>query len=199
MNKLRFAGYAMVAALVLSPLSAGAHCDSLDGPVVRAAKIALENGDVTPVLKWVRPDDEAAIKAAFQRTVDVRAMGPEAQELADLYFFETVVRTHRESEGAPYTGLKPEGSVEAGITLADAALDSGSAEELLRRLTELVRDGVKKRFEHAVATRQHADQSVARGREYVVAYVEYIHYIEAIHEAASIGHAHESHSESSEH
>lgn len=42
----------------------------------------------------------------------VRAKGKEAQELADMYFFETLVRIHREGEGAPYTGLKPGEAVE---------------------------------------------------------------------------------------
>jgi hypothetical protein len=36
----------------LVPRIAGAHCDTLDGPVVMTAKAALEKGDVTPVLKW---------------------------------------------------------------------------------------------------------------------------------------------------
>jgi len=34
------------------PNISGAHCDTLEGPVVKAAKVALEKGDVTPVLKW---------------------------------------------------------------------------------------------------------------------------------------------------
>ena len=37
------------------------------------------------------------------------APSAEARELADRYFFETLVRIHRAGEGAPYTGLKPAG------------------------------------------------------------------------------------------
>jgi hypothetical protein len=33
---------------------ARAHCDTLDGPVVQDARLALEKNDATPVLKWVR-------------------------------------------------------------------------------------------------------------------------------------------------
>jgi hypothetical protein len=69
-----------------------AHCDTADGPVVAAAKVALAKGGVTPVLKWVKPEAESEIKAAFARVLAVRGKGPEAQALADQYFFENLVR-----------------------------------------------------------------------------------------------------------
>jgi len=69
--------------------------------------IALAAGDVTPVLKWVPVNDEQLIRTAFQNTVQVRKLGGQAQKLADMYFFETLVRIHRAGEGASYTGLKP--------------------------------------------------------------------------------------------
>src|SRR5512142_1210765 len=78
---------------------ARAHCDTMDGPVVNTARMALEKGDVTPVLKWVRKDDEGEIKAQFQKTLAARKQGKEAKELADKYFFETLIRIHRAGEG----------------------------------------------------------------------------------------------------
>ena len=68
-----------VCLLLLVPHRAYAHCDTLDGPVVMAAKKALDKDDVTPVLKWVKKDGEAEVKAAFAKTLAVRAKGPEAQ------------------------------------------------------------------------------------------------------------------------
>ena len=38
------------AALLLAPTAALAHCDGLDGPVVTAARKALESGNVNLVL-----------------------------------------------------------------------------------------------------------------------------------------------------
>lgn len=193
MKKILVVACAMLAALALSPFSVAAHCDSLDGPVVHAAKEALTEGDVTPVMKWVRPEDESTIEAAFQKTMGVRSLGEDARELADLYFFETLVRIHRQAEGAPYTGLKPEGTAEPGITLADDALASGSADALLRQMTELVRHGIHERFERASAAKERAGESVPLGREYVSSYVEFIHYVAAIHDAASMESAHRAH------
>src|SRR5512144_1920639 len=132
---------------MLLPTLASAHCDTMDGPVVTAAKLALKGGDITPVLKWVRPADEASVRTAFENTMKVRALSPEAREMADNYFFETLVRLHRAGEGEPYTGLKPAGTeVEPGIALADKALESGSANELVEQVTEEVANGIRQRF-----------------------------------------------------
>ncbi len=113
-----------------------AHCDTLDGPVVKTARAALEKGDVTPILKWVKKENEAEIEALFRKTLTVRSKGKEAQEIADMYFLETLVRLHRAGEGEPYTGLKPAGVVDPAVAEADRALEAGSAENLIKLVTE---------------------------------------------------------------
>lgn len=171
------------------PGVASAHCDTLDGPVVLTAKAALEKGDVTPVLKWVKKDDEKEMRDLFQKTIVVRGKGKEAQELADRFFFETLVRIHRAGEGAPYTGLKSE-PVEPIITAADKALESGSADALVKQVTDAVARGIRERFAHAKATKVNADKNIEAGREFVEAYVVFTHYVERLHEDALAGGAH---------
>jgi hypothetical protein len=83
------------------------HCDTMDSPVIKAAQKALETGNVNLVPVWVQEKDEAEAKTAFDKALDVGKLGPKAKELADMYFFETLVRIHRAGEGAPYSGLKP--------------------------------------------------------------------------------------------
>lgn len=177
-------------ALSLLPIPANAHCDTLSGPVVSDARLALEKGDVTPVLKWVHPGKEADIRDAFAKTVKARAASPAARELADLWFFETVVRIHREGEGAPYTGLKAK-AAEPGIELADKALESGSVEAVARQIADAAAEGVRHRFQQVVEKKKHAGHSVEAGRDYVAAYVEFIHYVERLHQNAAgpAGHA----------
>ncbi len=82
-------------------IRAEAHCDTLDGPVVATAQKALDAGDVTPLLKWVSSENEQEIRTAFIETMNVRKLGGQARDLADRYFFETLVRIHRAGEGAP--------------------------------------------------------------------------------------------------
>ncbi|MBA3002969.1 MAG: hypothetical protein FP813_03845 [Desulfurivibrio sp.] len=174
-----FLGIGLVFASVSK--NAFAHCDTLDGPVVQTARIALEKGDVTPLLKWVQAEKEKEIRAAFQKTLAVRAAGAEAKELADMYFFETLVRIHRAGEGAPYTGLKPGEAVDPAVALADKALEIGSVDNLVDVLTKAMANGIRVRFQHAGETQKHADDSVAAGRDFVEAYVLFTHYVEGLH------------------
>ena len=186
-----FLAFAVFGAWLFTSHVVWAHCDTLDGPVVVEAKTALEKGDVTPLLKWVKEENEAEVRAAFERALAVRSKGKEAQELADLYFFETLVRVHRAGEGAPYTGLKAvEAEVEPGIEVADKALESGSPDDLIKDLQKAMEKGVKERFVKALETKKHAGDSVEVGREYVEAYVGFIHYVERLHKdiAGSAGH-----------
>ena len=133
------------------------HCDSMDGPVVLAAREALETGDVERVLPYVPASGEPEVREAFGRTRTVRALGAEAREVADRWFFETAVRVHRAGEGAPYTGLKPAGG-DFGpvIPVAERALETGGADELAGVLCGIVREQVERRLARAMALRERA-------------------------------------------
>lgn len=179
--------------LFLYSINADAHCDTLDGPVVESANQALATGDITPVLKWVSTNDEQAIRTAFQNTMAVRKLGGHAQKLADMYFFETLVRIHRAGEGAPYTGLKPGGEIDPAIALADKALETGSVDKLVGVLTDATAKGIRERFRKALEAKKHADESVPAGREFVEAYVIFTHYVEGLHASVKGGAEHHEH------
>lgn len=179
------AALAAMAALLAAPGAAWSHCDSLDGPVVRDARAALEAGDVTPVLKWVRQEYEAEIRDVFTRATAVRRLGDDAAALADRLFFETLVRLHRAGEGEAFTGLKPASDVDPGIAAADQALASGSPDELTEHLLAAAREGIQKRFRVAMELGKHANESVEAGRAYVEAYVDYIHFVESVNRLVS--------------
>jgi UDP-2,3-diacylglucosamine pyrophosphatase LpxH len=170
-------------AILMAPQTALAHCDSLDGPVVADARVALATGDITPVLKWLQVKDEKEVRETFARTLAVRKLDPEAQKLADTYFFETLVRVHRAGEGAPYTGLKAAGTIEPVVAKADQALEQGVVDGLAKAIATHTEEGIRERFKHTLKTRKHAQDSVQAGREYVEAYVTYVHYVEGIAQA----------------
>lgn len=180
----------LLATMILLPGRSYSHCDTLDGPVVNTARAALEKGDVTPLMKWVQAENETEIRQAFQKTLAVRAKGTEAKELADKYFFETLVRIHRAGEGAPYTGLKPGATVDLAVALADKSLESGSVDELVNVLTKAMASGIRERFAHARETKPHAEESVAAGREFVEAYIVFTHYVEGLYSMIKVGGAH---------
>jgi hypothetical protein len=185
----------LVALALLWPSIAVAHCDGMDGPVVRAARKTLETGDLTHVLIWVGENDEVEVRRAFDKAMAVRKLERDARQLADLYFFETVVRLHRLGEGAPYTGLKPPGrDLGPAIPAADRAIESGSAERLQELLAKALRAGVQERFGRVLARKNFPAGDVKAGREFVKAYVEFLHYAEGAYQALH-GHTggHESH------
>jgi hypothetical protein len=171
-------------------VSVFAHCDSMDGPVIQDAKRAIAQKDVTPVLKWVRAEDADEIRHVFRMAMAIRGESSEAREVADRYFFETLVRVHRASEGEPFTGLKPAGSAGPAITAADAALAEGRIDHLADKIADAVHDSIVERFNAAYEAKQRAGDSVKDGREYARAYVQFVHFVEAVHGLAAHGAGH---------
>ena len=189
--------------LALTPVRALAHCDGLDGPVVKAAQRALETRNPALVLIWVHEKDEPDIRKAFEQTLAVRALSPQARELADRFFFETLVRVHRAGEGAPFTGLKPAGrDLGPAIPAADEAVRVGSVEAVRQLLTAAIQERLRQHFGQVTATTAFAPDDVAAGREYVKAYVEFIHFVERLYASAMKaphGHVEESEPPSTHH
>ena len=174
----------MIALLV--PRPATAHCDGLDGPVVKAAQRALDTRNPAFALIWVQAKDEPEIRTAFERTLAVRALNPQAKELADLFFFETLVRVHRAGEGAPFTGLKPAGrDLGPAIPAADNAIEEGSVEPVVKLLSAAMQERLRALFNEVVSTKAFQVGDVAAGRAYVKAYVEFIQDVERVYEAST--------------
>ena len=184
-------GFAMGAALAAFLSLAGstaafAHCDTLDGPVVAAARQALDQNNPNLVLIWVSKDNEKDIKSAFDEALAVRKLNPAAREMADIYFFETLVRIHRAGEGAPYTGLKPAGTdLGPAVPAADQAISAGDVAPVAKLLTETMQTGLNQQFRQVQARKSYDRDDVAAGRDYVEAYVSYIHYVEGLYDAAT--------------
>jgi hypothetical protein len=158
-----------------------AHCDTMDGPVVSTGQSALSSGDLTPVLKWIKPEQEKEIRAVFTQARTVRAQSDGARELADRLFLETLVRLHRAGEGEPFTGLKASSEdVSPAVAAADKALQNGQIDPLVQKLVEQASEGIRHRYQRVQEAQRHANDSVDAGRAYVAAYVEFMHYVERL-------------------
>lgn len=161
-------------ALWISPLFA--HCDAEDGPVVIDANRALVSGKVESVLKWVPVEDEPTIKEIFSKVMEMRKLSSDAKEVAETFFLETLVRLHRQGEGAPYTGIKPAGQLSHIEQAADNAIMAGDLEPILNHLSQDLKKGLETRFRRVKEFHQDRETSPAGGRAYVQAYVEFLHY-----------------------
>ena len=170
---------------LLTPNQVFAHCDGMDGPVIKAAQKALEMGNGNLVLIWVQQQDEAEIKEAFQKTLAVRQLSPGGQGAGRSVFLRDAGPRPSGRRRRAYTGLKPAGrDLGPAIPAADQALEAGSAESLLRLLIGTVHDGVLGQFKEVMTKRQFEKDDVAAGQAYVSSYVAFIHYVERLYETA---------------
>ncbi len=161
MTKIKLlAATVLAGGLLFGSQSAQAHCDSIDGPVAKAASSALNTGNVHLVLPYAPAMAESEIKTAFDQSMKVRALGPEAKALADRAFIETTVRLHRVGEGAAYTGLKPAG-IDYGpaIPAAERATETGNLTQVKALLTEEVEHGLHVRLAHVVEAQKTAKET----------------------------------------
>jgi len=141
------------------------HCDTLDGPVVKAAKLALERENVNLILPWVPKGAERELKKVFRKVLPVRKLGTKASEVADYWFFETAVRLHREGEGAPYTGLKPAG-LDWGpvVPKADKAIETGNIAPVMQLLQNTVKEELQQKFDNAMSKMNYEENDVMAAR-----------------------------------
>lgn len=167
--------------LIMPSRNTYAHCDSYDGPVIKDALEALKTNQVSLVLKWVEPRYEDEIRSLFIKTYQLKTGDKEIYSIVERHFLETLVRLHREGEGAPFTGLKPAGSASPIVQWADRSLDAGNIDELSKAISKHTETVIREKFERVKALANTKEQSPELGREYVKAYIDYTHSIEGIH------------------
>lgn len=186
----------LFAILLFSSQATFAHCDSYDGPVIKDAVKALKTNDVNLVFKWLKKGQEQEITALFNKTYSLKNGDKEVYEIVKKHFFETLVRLHREMEGAPYTGLKPAGSTKQIIQMTDDAIKIGSVDDFVLKFNKHIEKVVREKFEKVAKLNKVKDDSADQGREFVEAYVNYTHTIEALHDIIEhTANAHASHKE----
>lgn len=169
------------------------HCDTMDGPVVQAAARALEEKDSAVVLPYVPRSGEDEVKQSFAKAIQLREQSDDARELADRYFFETVVRIHRAGEGEAFTGLKPAG-LDPGpvIPAAERAIETGAADELVRVLCDLVEQRATSQLRAVIELKERANGDIEANREYVSAMLGLQVWAHKLHECAESA-PHEAH------
>ena len=163
-----------------SPQIASAHCDSYDGPVIKDALKALEQQNVELVLKWVEPKYDEIITEKFNQTLKLKGSNEEVNKILRTHFLETLVRLHREGEGASFTGLKPANSMTPMVEMADNSLEKNDINYVVNAVNSHLTEVLKERFAKAMELSKTKDNSVEQGRAYVEAYVEYTHTLEAL-------------------
>lgn len=168
-----------VGIMVLAPLTASAHCDTMDGPTVADGIKAMDENNINYVLKWVIPDYEKEITEKFNLSMKAKDLSPESKELAEQYFFSELVRIHRAGEGAPFDGLKPSGTpIDEKVKAADESIAVGNLSPLEGLIEEEKMPELAERFEKVMALKDFNVNDVEEGREYIEAYVKFFKFAE---------------------
>lgn len=153
------------------------HCDTRDGPVVKAAKKALETGNINYILIWTPKESEKELKSIFEKTLRARKAGKDALEVADDWFFENSIRLHRAGEGAAYTGMKPAGLSEGPVVpRAEKAIETGDPNDTVSFILKTVEDDLTNRFHHVMEKKKYEVNDVAAGREFIAAFIGWVVY-----------------------
>jgi hypothetical protein len=109
----------------------------------------------------------------------VRKLGPDAQILSDKYFFDTLVRPHREGKGVPFTGVKPAGTpVDEKVLAADKSIEVGDLNPLKKLTPEEMLPELESRFKNVISRRNFHGNNITDGREYIEAYVQFFKFAE---------------------
>jgi len=67
--------------------------------------------------------------------------------------------------------------------MADKALADGAPDEIIKKMSAHMARAIQEKFQKAMEAGKNKDKSVEAGREFVEAYVNYVHYVEGIHAA----------------
>lgn len=188
-SKLLMIPLIMLSLLILSTGVTLAHCDTMDGPVIKDAKVAIEKSNINYILKWIQPQDETELKDAFLLTMKVRTLSPDAMVLADKYLFETLVRLHRSGEGVPFTGVKPAGTpIDEKILAADKSIELGNLSPLKGLVPNESVPELEKRFNKVMSLKTYDVNNIKAGRAYIEAYVQFFKFAEGEEENHNVVH-----------
>ena len=153
------------------------YIESMDGPIVKAAETALDMENINYVIPFVSSKDSGELKDAFEKTLSVRELSGEAAELADFWFFETVVRLHRINNGNSYNGLKPAG-IDWGpiIPKLDKAFETEKIDEFLNFLLNFIQEDIRSRFDDVLFKKDYDINDVEDARDYINSMLEFVDY-----------------------
>src|SRR5690554_2670234 len=154
----------LVVALILTSISGFAHCDSYDGPVIKDALTALDQNNVELVLKWIDPQQEEEIISLFHKTYNLKNEDEQVYAIVEQHFLETLVRLHRETEGASFTGLKPSGSTTPIVQMADNSIANQDVTTLLNNLGEHIQAVITEKYQKVEALNKVKNNTVEQGR-----------------------------------
>jgi len=153
------------------------YCDTMDGPIVAAAELALEMENINYVLPFVKNEYETELKEAFNKSVTVRELSGEAAEIADYWFFETAVRLYMLGAGKPYSGIKQSGINREHIILkAQDAVVNQDITTFETFLLDSLKEAIETKYEIAVSQQDYDVNDTQAARNYLNSLMDFVEF-----------------------
>jgi hypothetical protein len=152
--------------------------NSENGPVIRAAKMAMETGNASYILIWLPKEAENTLKNLLERTYCENRTRKNTQNHSIDWYFKSVNRLHSRYGWPDYPGMKFKETDEETIALmVERAFESGNFEEI-NSIIPLNHSGdARERFHKVMMKRNYSVDDIAAGRVYVSAFIAFIVYL----------------------
>jgi hypothetical protein len=152
-----------------------------NGPIMKAAQMALETGNANYILIWVPEESENALKNILEKTCCDRSVKKNMQNRTIDWYFETVNRLHFTNKGVLHSCLKPGDRDESTIVpMIERAIETGNFEKILGFIPNAHVADVRERFKHVLDKSNYNRNNIAAGREYVSAFIDFLTYVHTI-------------------
>jgi len=152
--------------------------DAGNGPVIKAAKMALETGNPNYILIWIPEESENTLKNLLEKTCCERGVQKNTGDRAINWYFETVNRFHYAGRCPHYTRMKSDRLYGNQIIPdVEGAIETGNFEKIIARIPDSHVADARERFHRIRNKRNYDINNIADGRAYVSAFITFIEYV----------------------
>ena len=148
------------------------------GPVLSAAKRALETGNADYILIWIPEESENTLKNLLEKVCcEINIHKNACDDIVDWYF-NTVNRLHTVYCGPHNLNLSTKAHAEKKIIyLAERACKSGNYQDITSVIQDTPDGEMRQRFNDVIKKRNYRAENIAAGRVYVSAFTDFIVFV----------------------
>jgi hypothetical protein len=149
-----------------------------NGPVMSAAKKALETGKAHHILIWIPEASENTLKNLLEKACCERRIQMDGHNHIIDWYFATVRRFHFVCYGPRNLNISIKRPEEKTIiSLVEKACESGNFEEIATVIPDTPAGEPRQRFNDVMTKRNYGVENIAAGRVYVSASTDFIAFV----------------------
>lgn len=146
-----------------------------NGPVMRAAKMALETGNVDYILIWVPEESANTLKNLLEKTCCERTTRRKARNHSVEWYMQTINRLHSEYFRPHDLNISTKTAEERRTILqVEKACETGNFDEIATVMQVTSDEEIRRRFNEVLDKSDYDVDNIAAGRAYVSAFTDFI-------------------------